>query len=120
MKDAERIARELVELPNPVPVEVRVIDMNNPTDHMQIAYGLANELRDLDEKQRIFDHELHVLLNTGTPQMQTVWVLLQSMGLLKCKIIQTVPKHIADRYNKPLAAESIIDTKALERMFLGM
>ncbi|MHC4841268.1 MAG: hypothetical protein ACYTDT_10000 [Planctomycetota bacterium] len=119
-KDAEQIAIALQDMPSPVPVDVRVIDLNDPTDHVQIAYGLAQELAVLDDEQKLLDHELYVLLNAGTPQMQTVWVLLRTLELLQYKIIQTSPLKIANMAGRPVAFESDIDAASMRRMFFRL
>ncbi|MDC1141559.1 hypothetical protein OAU50_00580 [Planctomycetota bacterium] len=118
--DAEQIAVTLQDISNPVPVDVRVIDLTDPTDHLQIAYGLAKEINILDEEHRLLDQELYVLLNSGTPQMQTIWTLLKSLGLLKFHMIQTVPLKIAHTKNIPVAFESKFDAKMLDRLFVGL
>lgn len=117
IQDAEYISREISQLPSPPLVDIRVIELDNPTDHMQIAYGIAHELEMLDDDERILDKELYVLLNTGTPQMQTVWVLLQTLDLVNITILQTTPRHISEVDGRPMATEATIDIKSLRRMF---
>lgn len=95
LEDAEHITRELAALGNGPQTEIKVLQLLDPTDMHEIAAALARVLREIDAKHGALKHELYVLLNTGTPQMQAVWLLLASMGLVVARLIQTCPPDLA-------------------------
>ena len=103
LADSERLVRELMAIAKPVPTEIRLLRLANPTDHLEIAYALARFFEEADIEARLLDHDLYVLLNAGTPQMQTVWVTLVTQDLLDLKIIQTSPASLAQRSGTPVA-----------------
>jgi DNA-binding NtrC family response regulator len=66
--------------------EVRLLGVDDPSDHAALfeALGpLVDELRD--------QAELDVVLSAGTPQAQTLWVILVQAGLLRARMLQVVP-----------------------------
>jgi sigma54-dependent transcription regulator len=115
--DGERLARELTEIEKPVHTEIKVLRLANPTDHLEIAYALASFLEEADENDRLLDHELYVLLNTGTPQMQSVWITLVTQGLFDARIIQTSPAALARRSGTAVAREVELDMRGWATMF---
>lgn len=117
LADSERLVRELMAIPKPVHTEIKVLRLANPTDHREIAYALVRFLEEADRNSRLLDHELFVLLNTGTPQMQTVWVTLVTQGLCDLRIIQTSPAVLAQRSGSPVAQELRLDMQGWATMF---
>jgi sigma54-dependent transcription regulator len=117
LADAEDLVRELMAIPQPVNTEVCVLRLANPTDHLEIAYALARWIEEADEQDRLLDHELHVLLNTGTPQMQSVWITLVTQGLLAARIIQTNPASLAQRSGSATAREVALDMPGWATMY---
>ena len=121
LADSERLVIELTAIPKPVKTEVKVLRLGNPTDHLEIAYALARFLEQTDEEaadgDRLLDHDLYVLLNTGTPQMQSVWITLVTQGLLNATIIQTNPASLAQRTGTPTAREVELDMAGWATMF---
>jgi sigma54-dependent transcription regulator len=115
--DGERLVRELNEIPKPVHTEIKVLRLANPTDHLEIAYALAKFFEEADEADRLLDHELYVLLNTGTPQMQSVWITLVTQGLLAARIIQTNPAALAQRSGSAVARELELDMQGWATIF---
>jgi sigma54-dependent transcription regulator len=109
--DGERLARELTEIEKPVHTEIKVLRLANPTDHLEIAYALASFLEEADE------NDLYVLLNTGTPQMQSVWITLVTQGLFNARIIQTSPAALARRSGTAVAREVELDMRGWATMF---
>lgn len=117
LDDCERLLRELLGVPKPVPTEIKVLRLADPTDHLEVAYALARFFEQADAGADLLDHDLYVLLNTGTPQMQTVWVTLHTQGLLKLRIIQTSPPALASRSGNPAARELELDMRGWASMF---
>lgn len=117
LTDCERLVSEILALPKPVQTEIKVLRLGDPTDHTEIAYALARFFEEADSDAGLLNHQVYVLLNTGTPQMQTVWVMLLAQGLLDCKIIQTSPRFLAERSGRPVAREFELDLKGWETMY---
>lgn len=117
LADCEGLVRELVSLPKPVQTEIKVLRLADPTDHVEIAYALARFFEKADAGAGLLDHELYVLLNAGTPQMQSVWITLHTQGLLDFRIIQTSPASLAQRSGSPAAREVELDLAGWATMF---
>ncbi|MCC6573673.1 MAG: hypothetical protein IT462_07770 [Planctomycetes bacterium] len=103
LEDAEQIVGALAEVDGAPPTEVRVLQMLDPTDHNEIFYALAPFLEWLHTEHE--GAEFFVMLNTGTPQMQTLWVLLKTLGLFDAKILQTSPAPLAQESGTPEVRE---------------
>lgn len=117
LPDSERLSRELMTVPKPAQTEIRVLRLANPTDHLEIAYALARFFEEADREARLLDHELYVLLNSGTPQMQSVWITLVTQDLLDLKIIQTTPASLAQRTGTPAARLVELDMPGWATLF---
>jgi sigma54-dependent transcription regulator len=117
LADAEHLQRELMAIPKPVPTEIRLLRLASPVDHLEVTYALARFFEEADAASRLLDHQLHVLLNAGTPQMQTVWVTLATQGLLDLTIIQTSPASLARRSGTPVAYPLELDMPGWAKLF---
>jgi len=84
----EAPARELVDaLASHIPrVELRVVPLVDPSDFTALFKGLEPVVQ---EATRL--DEVDVLLSSGTPQMQTLWVILVKAGLLRARMLQVIP-----------------------------
>jgi len=72
-------------------VQLRAVELQDPSD-----YGaLFRELTPIvAEVGRVLDDgsgEVDVLLSAGTPQVQTLWVILVQAGLLRARMYQVIP-----------------------------
>ena len=67
-------------------VLVETLDVTDPSDHEQLFQALTPLVRALP-----VDAEVDVLLSSGTPQAQTIWVVLVKAGLLKARMLQVIP-----------------------------
>jgi two-component system response regulator AtoC len=74
-------AREL-----PGRVELRPVDVDDPSDYGQVFTALGAVAADLAGVR-----DLEVLLSAGTPQVQTLWVILVEAGLLPARMLQVIP-----------------------------
>ena len=66
-------------------VDLRVLPIVDPSDHGQIfaaLHGVTDGLPALP---------LDVCLSAGTPQMQTLWVIMVEAGLLPARMLQVIP-----------------------------
>jgi hypothetical protein len=117
LADSERLVQELMALPQPVRTEIAILRLADPTDHVEIAYALARYFEKADASAGLLNHELYVLLNAGTPQMQSVWITLHTQGLLDFHIIQTSPESLARRSGSPTARDVELDMEGWATMF---
>jgi len=69
-------------------VEVRTLALDDPSDHAALFAQLAPLAAELSARA---DCKLDVLLSAGTPQAQTLWVILVQAGLLPARMLQIIP-----------------------------
>jgi sigma54-dependent transcription regulator len=117
LDDAQQIVEELRKLPRAPLTEVKVVQLLDPTDHNEIAGALFGALRDIDKEHGLLRNELWVLLNTGTPQMQSVWLLLAQMGLVVARFIQSSPEDLARHSGTPPVRELVPDFSRWRELF---
>ena len=65
-------------------VELRELAVDDPSDYAQLFAALGPALADLEG-------ECDVLLSAGTPQMQTLWLILVEAGLFAARMLQVIP-----------------------------
>lgn len=117
LEDAEAIVRELASLGAPCPTDVLCVPLADPTDHDQIAAALARALKEIHRTHPLLKNELWVLLNTGTPQMQSVWLLLTAQGVIAARLIQSSPPSLARASGSEPVREFAPDLEAWRRLF---
>ncbi len=66
-------------------VDLRVLPITDPSDHGQIFAAVRGVTDGLPSAP------LDVCLSAGTPQMQTVWVIMVEAGLLPARMLQVIP-----------------------------
>jgi two-component system, NtrC family, response regulator AtoC len=66
-------------------VDLRILPITDPSDHGQIFAALRGVTEGLPAAP------LDVCLSAGTPQMQTVWVIMVEAGLLPARMLQVIP-----------------------------
>ncbi|MBK8254202.1 MAG: sigma-54-dependent Fis family transcriptional regulator [Polyangiaceae bacterium] len=70
---------------------VEVVDLNDPSNYAQLFTHVGAVSADV---RRHFDSaqwNLDVLLSAGTPQAQTLWVILIQAGVLPARMLQVIP-----------------------------
>ncbi len=70
-------------------VDVRVVDVEDPSDHAALFAQLVPLARELDRDAD--QRRLDVLLSAGTPQAQTLWVILVQASMLRARMLQVIP-----------------------------
>ena len=65
---------------------LRLVDLTDPSDYAGLFAALGPQLAALPR-----DEPLDVLLSAGTPQAQTLWVILVKAGLLSARMLQVIP-----------------------------
>jgi two-component system response regulator AtoC len=84
----ERASQELLrEMQEHVPeVSLRVLAVDDPSDHEQLFRVLLPVIRELPEGAAVT-----TVLSAGTPQAQTLWVVLVKSGILAARMVQVIP-----------------------------
>jgi len=83
-------------------VEIRSIDLQDPTDYRAILKGLRDSLRVTPVGPR--DTNVYVAVASGTPQMHACWVLLTSSGEIPARILHVRPPRFVTK-DCPLLSE---------------
>lgn len=120
LEDAQQVVRELAALGNGPQTEIKMLQLLDPTDLHEIAAAVSGVLREITRRHSAAGCELHVLLNTGTPQMQALWLLLASMGLLVARLIQTCPPDLAQQSGTPPVRELNTDFSHWRELFMRL
>jgi len=70
-------------------VEIRVIDVADPSDYAALFAALGPVVADLERAAAQW--KLDVLLSAGTPQAQTLWVIFVQAAMLRARMLQVIP-----------------------------
>ncbi|PRQ08525.1 Transcriptional regulatory protein ZraR [Enhygromyxa salina] len=96
---AAGLVRELRELDHAPAVELRILELDDPSDHAQLFTVLGPTVAQF----RGDSGSLDVCLSAGTPQMQTMWVILVAAGLLRARMLQVIPAvFVPDPHPHPI------------------
>jgi len=71
------------------------IDLESPIDYQEIFTELRRAVDQLTSRMDHVPHKFSILLDPGTPQMQTAWFLLVTSGHLEADLLQGVPPRFA-------------------------
>ncbi len=87
----------------------------DPTDHRGIFEFLDPKVAEIGE--RFFDQPLIIHLSPGTPAMQTVWVLMAEMGLIRepFAVVKSLPR--AYRAGRPAVVPVSLDIPTFYKAF---
>lgn len=69
-------------------VEVRELALSDPSDYSALFAQLSPLLSELNRES---DLSIDVLLSAGTPQAQTLWVILVQAEMLRARMLQVIP-----------------------------
>ncbi len=98
---AQRLSAEIAALgPD---VDVRVLPITDPSDHGQIFHALRGVTDGLPPLP------LDVCLSAGTPQMQTLWVIMVEAGLLPARMLQVIPPAFVPSVHPRSIREVVLD-----------
>ncbi|TVR51257.1 MAG: AAA family ATPase [Spirochaetaceae bacterium] len=93
------------------------LELASPVDYEEIYVGLRDATRRVVELDEGAGSEYSVLLDPGTPQMQTSWFLLVRSGELDATLLQGIPARFAGGTYK--VKEVRLDDTALPRVTVG-
>jgi DNA-binding NtrC family response regulator len=68
--------------------ELKVLPIDDPSDYNRLFHALRPLVRELKHPA---ERPIDVLLSSGTPQVQTLWVVLTQAGLLRARMLQVIP-----------------------------
>ncbi|WP_437912890.1 sigma-54 dependent transcriptional regulator [Sorangium sp. So ce302] len=72
-------------------IELRVVDVDDPSDHAKLFRALGKLSAQLKRAFPPAAWATDVLLSAGTPQAQTLWVILVQAGILPARMLQVIP-----------------------------
>lgn len=90
-------------------VELRILDVDDPSDYEKLFLALGPLVA---EAARVFPDEtweVDVLLSAGTPQSQTLWVILVQAGLFRARMLQVIPAAFVPRVSPKAIREVVLD-----------
>ena len=85
-------------------VDLRVLPIDDPSDYEQIFHAVAPLCRSIPEEA-----EVTTVLSAGTPQMQTIWVVLVKSGLLRARMVKVIPPAFVPRPHPRAITEVTLD-----------
>ncbi|MBM4418747.1 MAG: hypothetical protein FJ033_10605 [Chloroflexi bacterium] len=91
-KRATEVQRAIQRQSPAVAVRQRPVSLGSVTDYAEIYRAVNHECVSISAEHSRDD--LVVYLSPGTPQMQTVWVLLVQSGLLRARMIEATPPDL--------------------------
>jgi DNA-binding NtrC family response regulator len=102
----EQVTSALVEsMRRHVPkVELRVLPVDDPSDYEQIFRAVAPLCQRIPK-----DADVTTVLSAGTPQMQTIWVVLVKAGLLRARMVKVIPPAFVPRPHPRAIANVTLD-----------
>lgn len=86
-------------------VEVRAVDLDDPSDYEAIFARVSPLSAELEGR------EVDVLLSAGTPQMQTIWVILVKAGFLRARMLKVIPPAFVPTVHPRAIKEVTIDVE---------
>ncbi|MFO0578765.1 MAG: sigma-54 dependent transcriptional regulator [Polyangia bacterium] len=72
-------------------IELRTLEVEDPSDYGQVFRALGPLCSEIRRAHRGPGWSLDVLLSAGTPQAQTLWVILVQAGMLAARMLQVIP-----------------------------
>jgi len=90
-------------------VELCVLDVDDPSDHAKLFRALGPLVTEVERAFPRKRWEVDVLLSAGTPQAQTLWVILVQAGLLRARMLQVIPAAFVPSVHPRAVREVALD-----------
>jgi DNA-binding NtrC family response regulator len=87
-------------------VEVRTVGVDDPSDYAALFAALVPLAAELEREAQ---DPLDVLLSAGTPQAQTLWVILVQSRMLRARMLQVIPAAFVPRPHPRAIREVSLD-----------
>jgi DNA-binding NtrC family response regulator len=88
-------------------IEVRDLQLHDPTDYVAILTGLRTHIREIIDS--ISKANYFIAVASGTPQMHACWVLLAASGEIPARILNVRPTRFVSK-DRPLVFEVNLST----------
>jgi len=105
---AERLAAAARLAPVPE-VLVRALEVDDPSDYAKLFRAVGPVATAAKAAFPRDDWSIDVLLSAGTPQSQTLWVVLVQAGLLPARMLQVIPAIFVDERSPRAIREVRLD-----------
>lgn len=92
---AKRVEQKSEELVGKLAFDMRMVELESVVDYQEILTKLTALLDQITKKYAHRTPTYEILLDPGTPQMQTVWFILAQRGVVDATLLQGVPPHLA-------------------------
>jgi len=100
-------------------IEVREIELDDPTDYLAILRGLRRHAREIIDGEACGTRpEYFIAVASGTPQMHACWLLLAACGDLPARILNVRPPQFVTR-ERPLVWEVDLMSPELPQVRAG-
>jgi DNA-binding NtrC family response regulator len=90
-------------------VDLRLIDVDDPSDYAKLFRALGPFVAEVQAAFPRDAWEADVLLSAGTPQSQTLWVILVQAGLLRARMLQVIPAAFVPSIHPRAVREVALD-----------
>jgi DNA-binding NtrC family response regulator len=90
-------------------VDVRAVAVDDPSDYAALFAALRPLIAELEPASAGGDPAVDVLLSSGTPQAQTLWVILVQAGMLRARMLQVIPAAFVPRPHPRAIREVTLD-----------
>jgi len=87
-------------------VHLRVAEVEDPSDHAALFAAVSTIVAEIDRAHPAQLSQRDVVLSAGTPQAQTIWVILVQAGLLDARMLQVIPPAFVPQVH-PHAVRSV-------------
>lgn len=98
-EEPSRALVEQVEAKGIPRVELRVLSVDDPSDYKKLYRALEALVAEVPRAFPPETWEIDVLLSAGTPQSQTLWVILVQAGLLPARMLQIIPAAFVPQFH---------------------
>jgi DNA-binding NtrC family response regulator len=88
---------------------VHLLTLDDPSDYEGLFALLAPLASALDAEHPEQHWQCDVLLSAGTPQVQTIWFVLRSAGLLRARLLQVIPAEFVPVPHRKAVREVKLD-----------
>ena len=92
LKRASDVLRALRDRGDETPVRYEEIPVVDPTDHAALYQHIEDRALKI-AKEVGAKADIWIAISSGTPQMQTCWMLLVLGGVIKARLVQILPPH---------------------------
>ncbi len=76
------------------------IDIPDPTDYEELFIHMDKLCREIKAKHKKQKAAYYIAISSGTPQMQTIWVLLSQSGLFPSTLLKITPPRFLRQHQK--------------------